>query len=381
MKRARIGNTDIDLTQYYWTDNRPEWDLRVSEKYLFSELDLLQSEADNTESEEEDNRIYNKMDLVWVQLLVSWKYGGDKEMLLRAGYALSCYVAEGAFENIYSNMDERDNEVMNIFAGVCRLTENDTPLTSCDFDFMDRFIEHVVDYDYYFDAETGKPSNTPIAGVRTVAIAGSEEFTSFNELVKFTASDYGYLTNPQEANKYKKARGKYNGQLSLITKMAIKSGNQTAGFINSVNSGINDATTTSSDQFVSELKKGKLKYKQPYIDKVERASGRKIAAIGEPASTVAAVLGLIKLIIGIIAALVGLMTAVLSFVQQIKYFRENQKQIAKEAELYAPDYDDFNDAVNKRGEAIQKRETVVAALKYGGLAAALFAVFTLFSKR
>ena len=47
----------------------------------------------------------------------------------------------------------------------------------------------------------------------------------------------------------------------------------------------------------------------------------------------------------------------------------------------APALDDFNDAVNKRGEAIQKRETVVAALKYGGLAAALFAVFTLFSKR
>lgn len=382
MKRARIGNTDIDLTQYYWTDNRPEWDLRVSEKYLFSELDLLQSEADNTESEEEDNRIYNKMDLVWVQLLVSWKYGGDKEMLLRAGYALSCYVAEGAFDNIYSNMDERDNEVMNIFAGVCRLTENDTPLTSCDFDFMDRFIEHVVDYDYYWDIENQRKSDIPVndGGLSGYHI-GEVTFNNFSEAVEVTCTTFSYVNVEEEASQYKECRRKRLLQRNSLNKAANVLGSTLATYKNNISSGLNKATGKTDKGVFNGFKNKDLTFKQAYVNRIESLSGKKIAGIGFAETLTAIAM--------FISAVVSLASFVASIFAQAKARREAKnaavqdyyRQLSADADVMAPALDDFNDAVNKRGEAIQKRETVVAALKYGGLAAALFAVFTLFSKR
>ena len=125
-----------------------------------------------------------------------------------------------------------------------------------------------------------------------------------------------------------------------------------------------------------------MTFKQAYVNRIESLSGKKIAGIGVFSETLTAVTMFIS-------AVVSLASFVASIFAQAKARREAKNaavqdyyhQLSADADVMAPALDDFNDAVNKRGEAIQKRETVVAALKYGGLAAALFAVFTLFSKR
>ena len=379
MKRGRIGSTDVDLSQYYWTDGRPEWDLRLGEKTLFAKLDMLQSEADITVSAEEDNAIYNRMDLVWVQLLLSFKYGNNKDELLRAGYALTYFVDDGAFDNVYSDMDERNDNVMQIFAQICKMTESDDVLDDCDAVFLAEYKRIVVDYAYYWDDEKGCSSETPVEiGSCCIASIGDKNFTSFSEIIKFTGSNYGYVNNYNDVKDHPEAKKKMYAQVAQLKKIAAKSGNTPEALTYNVSSGVTTATASKSTEFALKMKNKTLAFTPEYKREIEDATGKKLNGIGEPAS---AIIGLVTAIIGLLSIILGTVLPIIAQKKQMQYFADNASLISEEAAEFAPEYADFEEAVNKRKEALQRNKTVMGAVKYGGIAAVLFIAFSMFRRR
>ena len=84
MKRCKIGSSEINIELKYWTDGRPEWDLRASQLELYSNINLLQTASDFCKNDQQIDDYYTEMDKNWAVIALIDRFGGNEDLLLKA---------------------------------------------------------------------------------------------------------------------------------------------------------------------------------------------------------------------------------------------------------------------------------------------------------
>ena len=163
MKRSRIGNTEIDLSAPYWSGGKPDGKLRVSQTTLYAQIDCLQAECNlltergATEDDDSVQSLFNRMDIIYAEIIATEQYGGQRDLLGRAGIVLSNMIESGDFARSYDSMDERNESLNEKIAAMQAAVANfQTQWTWANEDFRVMWLATVIDGDYYTNPETGE---------------------------------------------------------------------------------------------------------------------------------------------------------------------------------------------------------------------------------
>lgn len=163
MKRSKIGNTEIDLSAPYWSGGKPDGKLRMSQTTLYAQIDCLQAECNlltergATEDDESVQSLFNRMDIIYAEIIATEQYGGQRDLLERAGIVLSDMIARGDFARSYDSMDERNESLNEKIASMQAAVANfQTQWTWANEDFRVMWLATVIDGDYYTNPETGE---------------------------------------------------------------------------------------------------------------------------------------------------------------------------------------------------------------------------------
>ena len=373
MKRCKIGNTDIDLNVYYWTDGKAEWQLRQSEKYLFAELDCLQSYANWTDDFDELQELYAAMDLVWAQVQCSYAFGSDKEKLKHAGQVIAACVKNGDFSKEYYTLDEREAAVTELIESIIRRTNEGEQIFDYDESFFHGFLVNIVEKSHYFNAADGTFSDTPVE----VSGIGAALVENIPSTLKRCAPWYLYTSEENKATcaKFPKANNKRSLQRLQINNMMVFGVDEiTADTI--IRSGIVDNCEGNSPAVVLEqfrggtiaVNDGYAEELQNLINNTENISGTgDDAKVGNPI-IVAAIIGLIGTLF---TSLVSIIAQKNNIKAQLQFAKEQKEQMKN----LEPTQDDWNNAYNERSEAEASRASTMMTVGVAAVAVFLGSMF------
>ena len=179
MKRAKIGNTEVNRDSYIFLLDTPLWQMRQSEVRIMSYLDLLQESANFATLESDILRIYNEMDKYYCIAKIVENLGDNEAYLINAFYVYNEALQNGAFDQIYIDEIERNNHVNEV---VCNIVNDSINYTVSDDVVIDQSLwawwqDNIINQNFYTDPRSGakvqeKPNALP------VSISGEVDYIS-----------------------------------------------------------------------------------------------------------------------------------------------------------------------------------------------------------
>lgn len=169
MKRARIGTTEIDTSLTIWTDGQQWMRLNVCEQY--ADISALNAEYNLVVDKDADKaeQLLNRMDIAYTTIKIIEAYGGQSELLERAGIVLGQMIDAGEYAKNYASMDERNTALNSKIAALQYEVEN---WQNWQFisEVWQQHWQDVMNNDYYADPATGErltdePGNFAAMGV------------------------------------------------------------------------------------------------------------------------------------------------------------------------------------------------------------------------
>ena len=282
MKRTAIGNTEIPQGQPYWSGGKNADRLRISEKELYSMIDLYQEICNYEENPAVVESYYGEMDKLYCALQLIENFGQFPTSLKNAGAVFSDLAGNGTFERSYPDLAERNSAVDSIVSdAVARVNNSELP-ENYPQEVADWWTKTIIDQNFYINIETGEEIDKPaiIAGI------GNATYDQLAAQMKEGGLYYMYIAASASLVDTERAFYKKQQQNYTIDKIeALGAGMTRSTMMNNINSGIiaknkgKNANTT-----LNEFKQG-----------IEPAIGSLILAI------VAAVTAIITLISTIFA--------------------------------------------------------------------------------
>lgn len=256
MRRNRIAGTDIDVKLKYWTDGRPEYDLRASSLEIFSNINLLQTTADFTENTQEIEELYTEMDKNWAVFCLIDRFGGKTDLLWRAGLVLERRMPE--FGTYYQSLDERNESVLSLIESMLREVEDGVVEGGFQSaEFAEWWTHIVMEQDFYYDPNTNSASPVPVH-VPGIGAADDEEESVSAKLQDSSTYFIYAMCTPSKLRESKAAQVKALNQSTTLAQMAECGTYMNKNIINNLlTAGIMQQTKGSTaDKCVDELKKG-----------------------------------------------------------------------------------------------------------------------------
>lgn len=108
MKRVKIGNINIDTTQYLFRIDKDIESMRQSQVRIISYLDLLQEKAELTTDELILNDIYTEMDMYYCVYCIIEQFGSNQMKLEVAMYYFNDAIAKGYLSGEYTSLEKRN---------------------------------------------------------------------------------------------------------------------------------------------------------------------------------------------------------------------------------------------------------------------------------
>lgn len=319
MKRAKIGNTEVNRDSYIFLLDTPLWQMRQSEVRIMSYLDLLQESANFATLESDILRIYNEMDKYYCIAKIVENLGDNEAYLINAFYVYNEALQNGAFDKIYIDEIERNNHVNE---AVCNIVNDSINYTVSDDVVIDQSLwawwqDNIINQNFYTDPRSGakvqeKPNALP------VSISGEVDYIS---TFKQSAICYTYTVVSaaaiQESSQARLKRKKQNeirnalGGCEVQLDITVQENYIKSGIMASTNGG-------SAYDFVSAMKR----------------TAKKKSSIGEPISAAVAT---------IIAAAITFLTALVSSVISYRASKlgAEAKKSLQNGDRYAPSANDF----------------------------------------
>jgi len=278
MKRAKIGNTEVNRDSYIFLLDTPLWQMRQSEVRIMSYLDLLQESANFATLESDILRIYNEMDKYYCIAKIVENLGDNEAYLINAFYVYNEALQNGAFDQIYIDEIERNNHVNEV---VCNIVNDSINYTVSDDVVIDQSLwawwqDNIINQNFYTDPRSGakvqeKPSALP------VSISGEVDYIS---TFKQSAICYTYTVVSKDAIKESSQarlkRKKQNEIRNALSGCEIQLDNSVQE--NYIKSGIMASTNGSNaTEFVNELKRTARK-KKTGVGELTAAAATIIAA-------------------------------------------------------------------------------------------------------
>lgn len=176
MKREFLGNVEV-TTYEYWSEGKNSHDLKCNETILYAEIDLLQSQAQYCKKSDELQRLYSKMDEMYICIKAVEMCGADDDLLRCAGAIIGNMKVEGCFSKNFSNLDDEnrylDGLIEELRASLQPDTDTDVNVLNSSFD--DWFEENVVAYNYY-NTTSGASKQKPAGALG--ATTGNDSYSA-----------------------------------------------------------------------------------------------------------------------------------------------------------------------------------------------------------
>ena len=215
MKRCKIGSSEINIELKYWTDGRPEWDLRASQLELYSNINLLQTVADFCKNDQQIDDYYTEMDKNWAVIALIDRFGGNEDLLLKAG--LLYERMQSRFQSFYSSLDDRNAAVTELVQEMISRTEDESFAGGFESEeFAAWWMHKVMEQDYYFDAANGTESAVPVH----VPGVGAADDQGISSQLQDSASYFiYYMCSPKKLKNSNTARAKSIRQTETLAEM------------------------------------------------------------------------------------------------------------------------------------------------------------------
>lgn len=215
MKRCKIGSSEINIELKYWTDGRPEWDLRASQLELYSNINLLQTASDFCKNDQQIDDYYTEMDKNWAVIALIDRFGGNEDLLLKAG--LLYERMQSRFQSFYSSLDDRNAAVTELVQEMISRTEDESFAGGFESEeFAAWWMHKVMEQDYYFDAANGTESAVPVH----VPGVGAADDQGISSQLQDSASYFiYYMCSPKKLKNSNTARAKSIRQTETLAEM------------------------------------------------------------------------------------------------------------------------------------------------------------------
>lgn len=188
MKRAKIGNINIDTTQYLFRIDKDIESMRQSQVRIISYLDLLQEKANLTTDDIELSAIYTEMDMYYVVYCIIEQFGDDVTNLETAMYYYNDAIIKGMLGGEFVSLSERNKCLLKcvdyiINANICNYAVDTTNISYIGAIWWQ---ENVINLNYY--EQNGVKSDVYI---QNVAIGDTKE--EFLEKFKKSCAVWSYV--------------------------------------------------------------------------------------------------------------------------------------------------------------------------------------------
>lgn len=188
MKRAKIGNINIDTSQYLFRIDKDIESMRQSQVRIISYLDLLQERAELTTDELILNDIYTEMDMYYCVYCIIEQFGSNQLQLEVAMYYFNDAIAKGYLSGEFSSLEKRNASLNRcieyIINGVISNYAVDT--VNVPTQGVKWWQENVINLNYY--EQNGVKSNIYI---QNVSIGDTKE--EFLEKFKKSCAVWSYV--------------------------------------------------------------------------------------------------------------------------------------------------------------------------------------------
>lgn len=309
----RIGDTNISNDSFVWTDNKSYSDMRQNERLIFSRIDFLLSYL-TTDEATDPEAILNVISVYYVDLQLIREFGGNPDLLYKAGTVLSNYVNE----LLTMAPSDRQTKVLSIIDTVKQKTINGN-MPIGDLRFMAEWEKDICANNYYIDFRTGIATQT----APTATVSGTEGENFMNEFKKVSAN-LVYTRVPYSMMETPEAKRKYSQQVDVISELCASG----FGFTGAICSNLIES------QVMQTWGNTPTSYVQAMKDYVRE--NRTTIGVGEPISAAAVLI--LKLVTAAIAA------GATVFVTIFNYRHRDQTTAAKSALYNArASYADFTD--------------------------------------
>lgn len=205
---VRIGDTNISNDRFVWTDNKSYSDMRQNERLIFSRIDFLLSYL-TTDEAPDPEAILNVIAVYYVDLQLIREFGGNPELLYKAGSVLSNYVNE----LLTMAPTDRQTKVLSIIDTVKQKTINGN-MPIGDLRFMAEWEKDICANNYYIDFRTGLATQT----APTATVSGTESENFMNEFKKVSAN-LVYTRVPYSMMETPESKRKYSQQVDVISEL------------------------------------------------------------------------------------------------------------------------------------------------------------------
>lgn len=341
MKRARIGTTDIDTSLTIWTDGQQWMRLNACEQYadisaLNAEYNLIvDKDADKAE------QLLNRMDVAYTTIKCIEAYGGQAELLERAGVVLGQMIEAGEYAKSYASMDERNTALNSKIAALQHEVENWQNWQFTSEVWRKHWQDDIMDNDYYANPATGERLTDQPGNFAAVGAQSSQD--RYMDQIAEAGSHWLYACVDSE-----EALDQFNKGIPYKVKTKLYKQIKQAEWFKSANTGLTpnsvyrcaragliDQYNVTPDEACLVLQEGNgdvfaLK------ERVERGEG--VAGIGilteATVTTIIGVIKIIKAVIGVLSVLAGLILSILEIVQIVNNTNA-LKDAPTEAELAA----------------------------------------------
>ncbi len=286
MKRAKIGNTNVPVDAPYWTGGKRSSRLRQSEKELYAKINLLQEQANFSESEDEIQSLYTEMDKLYVAIQLIMNFGDDEDLLLKAGVSYSDALYDGLFQEYYDTLEERNISVNRVatdcIAHVPDIHLSEDVVTSVILWWKDT----VMLQNFYWNENTGEKSVLPADSIEA-GIGATDDYDSLSARMVEGGMFYVYMIADRRLintpnSMYKNAQ--QNITLDRLENIGV--GLSRNVMLDNIKTGIlRETNGKSASQVVQALQRGDAK-------------------IGEPITLIVAIIGAIVAIAGMVAKIV-----------------------------------------------------------------------------
>lgn len=287
--------------------------MRQNERLIFSRIDFLLSYL-TTDEATDPEAILNIISVYYVDLQLIREFGGNPDLLYKAGTVLSNYVNE----LLTMSLTDRQTKSLSIIDTVKQKTINGN-MPIGDLRFMAEWERDICANNYYIDFRTGIATQTD----PTATVSGTDSENFMNEFKKVSAN-LVYTRVPYSMMETPEAKRKYSQQVDVISELCASGFGFTGAICsNLIESQVMQTWGNTPTSYVQAMKE--------YV----RENRTKIG-VGEPISVAAALI--LKLVTAAIAA------GATVFVTIFNYRHRDQTTAAKSALYNArASYADFPD--------------------------------------
>ena len=344
MKRARIGTTDIDTSLTIWTDGQQWMRLNACEQYadisaLNAEYNLIvDKDADKAE------QLLNRMDVAYTTIKIIEAYGGQAELLKRAGIVLGQMIEAGEYAKSYASMDERNTALNSKIAALQHEVENWQNWQFTSETWQKHWQDDIMDNDYYANPATGERLTDQPGNFAAVGAQSSQD--RYMDQIAEAGSHWLYACVDSE-----EALDQFNKGIPYKVKTKLYKQIKQAEWFKSANTGLTPNSVYRSARAglidyhkqtpeescrILQVASGDVYALQAKVDAEE--AERKLS-VGEPITLAFLITSEgIKWLIGIIIGALTAISIIVGIVLDIVAFVENQnalKNAPTEAELAA----------------------------------------------